>query len=84
MGGQQVVNQTAYLCQIQLCGGARIQHRGVIDMVAVFREQRLHRQVLHIYIGPHHRNQLWRNIIDWLRVQAGVYLYAGGTDQSIA
>ena len=49
MGGQQVVNQTAYLCQIQLCGGARIQHRGVIDMVTVFREQRLHRQVLNIF-----------------------------------
>ncbi len=41
----------------------RVQHRGVIDVVAVLLHQRGDGQFLHVHIGPHQGDQLQRDVV---------------------
>ena len=70
MGGQKVVRQVPDLVEVQFGPGVRVQHRGVIDVLGVFGQQRLHRQVLHVDVGAHQRDQLRRDVAHDGRLQA--------------
>jgi hypothetical protein len=69
MGGQQVGGQRPDLVEVEFGGGMRVQHGGVIDVLGVLGQQRLHGQVLHVDVGPHQRDQLRRDVVHDGRLQ---------------
>lgn len=46
MSGEQIVDQRPYLVEVEFGRGVRIHHRRVVDVFAILRHQRPHRQFL--------------------------------------
>ena len=59
------------LIEVQLGGGVRVEHGGVIDVLALAGQRGFHRQRLHVDVGLHQRRQLRRQRPDVRRLQAG-------------
>ena len=53
MGNNQIIDQRVDLAQVQLCRRVRVEHGGMVDMRAVFRQERLHGQFLQILVDAH-------------------------------
>ncbi len=70
VGGGQLVDEAPDLVEIQLGGSVRVHHRGVVDVLAVFRRQRLHRQLLHVDIGADQGGELGGQLADIGRLDA--------------
>ncbi len=57
---KQVVHQAPNLVQRQLGGSVRIEHRGLVDVLALAGKRSLHRQRLHIHVCLQDRSKLLR------------------------
>ena len=64
MRGDQVFDERADLAQVQFGRRVRIEHGGVVDMVAILGQKGLHRQFLHVHICTHQCGQLRREVGD--------------------
>ncbi len=60
MRGNEIIHQPPYLVEIKLGRRVRVHHGGVVDMLAIFVDQRANRQFLHIDIGSDQRRELGR------------------------
>ena len=69
MRRQQFINQRPNLVEGQFGCRVRVEHGGVVDMLAFTAYQRLHRQLLNINIGLHQRCELRRQRADFLWAQ---------------
>ena len=50
----QVVHKRPDLVQAQFGGGVRVEHGGMVDVLALARKRCLHGQLLHVDVGAHH------------------------------
>ena len=69
MSLDEIVNDVPDLIQIEFGSGVWVHHGGMIDMLALFFDQRPHGELLHIDIGAHQRCKLGRQFADIGRLQ---------------
>src|SRR6516165_8359710 len=70
VGGEQGVDKIVDLVEVEFRRGMRVEHRGLVDVVAATGERRLDRQLLHVYVGADHAGQLRRKCADAGRLDA--------------
>src|SRR5690606_1992270 len=86
--GKQIVDQRADLLQVQLGGRVRVQHGGVIDVLALAGDGGFNRQLLDVHVRAHERGQLGRNLahagwLDAVRVDEARHLDAAALRQLV-
>src|SRR5437879_2637087 len=70
VGVEERVDEVVDLVEVELCRGMRIEHRGVVHVLASTGERGFNRELVHVDVRADQRGELWRERADTRRLHA--------------